>query len=318
MMLKIRLFEERIIELYPRQDIKTPVHLCIGQEAIAAGVCHWLKSDDYIFSTHRCHGHVIAKGMGLRALMAEFYGRKTGCCGGKGGSMHLSDPGLGIPATSAIVGGGIPLAVGAALGFKFKKSRSISVVFFGDGAVDEGVFFESLNFSALKKVPVLFVCENNFYATNSPQKARQPKDNIFRRGEIFGIRGYRCDGNDAAAVARMSQRLIKNIRGGRGPYLLECRTYRWKAHVGPDCDAEKGCRPQYELDSWMKRCPVKTFENRLLKNRLLSKEKIAVLRSTILNEIAAAEDFAKGSPFPDSADVDRQVYWKEEPCPGQK
>ncbi len=225
--------------------------------------------------------------------------------------MHLSDPERGIFATSAIVGGGIPLAVGAALSLKFKKSRNIVVTFFGDGAVDEGVFYESLNFAALKKLPVLFVCENNFYATNSPLKSRQPLDNIFKRGEVFGISGFRCDGNDAIEILDISRRLIEKIRKGLGPFLLECRTYRWKAHVGPDCDVEKGCRPCYELDSWVKRCPIKRLKGRLLKKRILAKEKIEKIRGQIQEEIAIAESFAKNSPFPDGEGVCENVYREE-------
>lgn len=318
MMLKIRLFEERIVQLYPEQEIRTPIHLYIGQEAIAAGVSHHLKKEDCVFTNHRCHGHCIAKGMGLSSVMAELYGKKTGCCKGRGGSMHLSDPEWGIFATSAIVGGGIPLAVGAALSLKFKKGKNIVVTFFGDGAVDEGVFYESLNFAALKKLPVLFVCENNFYATNSPLKARQPLDNIFKKGKIFGISGFRCDGNNAIEILDISRRLIEKIRKGFGPFLLECRTYRWKGHVGPDCDVKKGCRPYYELDSWMKRCPIKRLESHLLKKRILAREKIEKIRSQIHEEIAIAETFAKNSPFPDREGVCENVYREEVSCPGQK
>ena len=307
-MLKIRLFEERIIQLYPQQQMRTPVHLCIGQEAIAAAVCHNLVREDYLFTTHRCHGHCIAKGMSLSVLMAELYGKKTGCCRGKGGSMHLIDPDIGILATSAIVAGGIPLAVGAALSLKFRKSKNIAVTFFGDGAVDEGAFFESLNFAALKKLPVLFVCENNFYATNSPQRARQPLDNIFKKGQIFGIRGFRCDGNDAIKIWNVSRRLIEKIRRGYGPYLLECRTYRWKGHVGPDCDVEKGCRPKYEFNSWIKKCPIKRLEGFLLKEKALTQEKIENLRRQLQEEIITAEGFAKNSPFPDKEEVYQDVY----------
>ncbi|MDP2923147.1 MAG: thiamine pyrophosphate-dependent dehydrogenase E1 component subunit alpha [Candidatus Omnitrophota bacterium] len=318
MMLKIRLFEERIVQLYPQQEIRTPVHLCIGQEAIAAGVCHNLKKEDYVFTNHRGHGHCIAKGMSLSSIMAELYGKKTGCCKGKGGSMHLADADWGILATSAIVGGGIPLAVGAALSLKFKKSKNIAVTFFGDGAVDEGVFYESLNFAALKKLPVLFVCENNFYATNSPLKARQPLDNIFKRSEIFGIKGFRCDGNDAIEILDTSFRLIEKIRKGFGPFLLECRTYRWKSHVGPDYDVEKGCRPQYELESWIKKCPVKRLERHLLKKRVLTKEKIEKIHCQIQEEITVAQNFAKNSPFPDIEALYQDVYHEGVLCPGQK
>jgi len=307
-MLKIRLFEEKIIKLYPEREVRTPVHLYIGEEAIAAGVIHYLKKEDYVFTNHRCHGHCIAKGMSLSSIMAELYGKETGCCKGKGGSMHLSDQNWGIFATSAIVGGGIPLAVGAALSLKFKRSKNIAVTFFGDGAIDQGVFYESLNFAALKKLPVLFVCENNFYATNSPQKKRQSKDNIFKKGEVFGVRGFRCDGNDAIEIMGTSRKVIEKVRKGSGPFLLECRTYRWKGHVGPDCDFEKGCRPKHELDSWMKKCPIKKLENHLLKKKILTKEKIIKIRSQIQNEINNAETFAKNSPFPDQKEVDKDVY----------
>jgi len=305
--LKIRLFEERIVTLYPEQKMRTPVHLCLGQEAIAAGVCFHLKLKDYLFTTHRCHGHCIAKGVSLRAMMAEFYGKKTGLCSGKGGSMHLVDPTVGIVATSAIVGGGIPLAVGAALTVKLKKEKRVVVVFFGDGAVDEGVFYESLNFAALKKLPILFVCENNFYATNSPQRVRQPLDNIFERGKIFGIPGFRCDGNDAVKVLDLSGRLIAKIRQQKGPILLECRTYRWKGHVGPDCDSEKGCRSKVEIDAWMSKCPLKKLETYCLKKRILTKDLIGEMRSKLAEEIDEAVAWAKASPLPLKTDVTENV-----------
>ncbi len=311
MMLKIRLFEERIVGLYPKQEMRTPVHLYIGEEAIAAGVCKCLKNDDLIFTTHRCHGHCIAKGMALSVIMAELYGKKTGCCRGKGGSMHLADPNHGILATSAIVGGGIPIAVGSALSFKYRKKKNVVVSFFGDGAVDEGIFYESLNFAALKKLPILFVCENNFYATNSPLRARQPLDNIFEKGRVFGIAGYRCDGNDAIKVMSITSRLIGGIRKGSGPYLLECRTYRWKGHVGPDCDIENGCRPQYEMEKWMRRCPIRKLERLLVKSGPLDSGKIAKIRDGIEKEIDSAYAYAKSSPPPGPGDVYEDVYYKE-------
>lgn len=310
-MLRIRLFEERIVELYPQQQIKTPVHLYIGQEAVAAGVCFYLRKEDFLFSNHRCHGHCIAKGIPLPSLMAELYGKETGCCRGKGGSMHLSDRDYGILATSALVGGGIPLAVGAALSLKLKKSKNIVVVFFGDGAVDQGVFYESMNFAALKTLPVLFVCENNFYATNSPLRARQSRDNIFKKGEVFGIRGFRCEGNDALKVLKAAGRLIQKIREGKGPFLMECRTYRWKGHVGPDCDVDKKCRPAQELSYWVKRCPLQKLQDYLFNKRILTEDKIEKIRSEARKEITAAEDFARKSPFPDIKKVSRDVYYRE-------
>lgn len=306
-MLRIRFFEERIVELYPRQEIKTPVHLCIGQEAVAAGVCCNLSKDDYVFTNHRGHGHCIAKGMPLPEIMAELYGKKTGCCKGKGGSMHLSDADYGILATSAIVAAGIPAAVGAALSIKFRKGKNIAAVFFGDGAVDEGVFYESLNFAALKKLPVLFVCENNFYATNSPLKARQPVDNIFKKGKIFGIPGARCDGNDALKIADISRGAIDKIRRGAGPMLIECRTYRWKGHVGPDCDFDKNCRTKKELDFWMDNCPVKKMERYLLRKKIITAAKKQEIVSRIRKEIEQAEVFAQESPYPEASELYQDV-----------
>ncbi len=295
--------------LYPEQKMRTPVHLCLGQEAIAAGVCFHLKLKDYLFTTHRCHGHCIAKGVSLRAMMAEFYGKQTGLCSGKGGSMHLVDPERGIVATSAIVGGGIPLAVGAALSVKLKKEKRVVVVFFGDGAVDEGVFYESLNFAALKKLPILFVCENNFYATNSTQESRQPLDNIFERARIFGIPGFRCDGNDALKVTNLAGRLVAKVRQQKGPMLLECRTYRWKGHVGPDCDSEKGYRPKDEIDAWIRKCPLKKLEKYCLKKRILTIEGIEEIRLKLSKEIDEAVEWAQEGPLPLKADVTQNVTY---------
>lgn len=308
MMLKIRLFEEKIVELYPQKEMRTPVHLCLGQEAIAAGVCFYLKKEDFLFSTHRCHGHCLAKGMDMRAMMAEFYGKRTGCCVGKGGSMHLSDPNFGVLATSAIVGGGIPLAVGAAWAAQLRRSSQIAVVFFGDGATEEGVFSESLNFAALKKLPILFICENNFYATNSPLGARQPLDNIHKKGEAFGIKGFRCDGNDVRRVLGVTEPLVENIRRGSGPYLLECRTYRWKGHVGPDCDVEKGCRPRVEHEAWLKKCPLKKIERDLLSRGVLSRSIKEEMTDQLSAQVDEAVRFAQESLFPDPGDVLSGVY----------
>lgn len=308
LMLKIRRFEEKIVELYPAQDMRTPVHLYIGQEAIATGVCLNLRKDDYIFSNHRGHGHCIAKGMDLKPMMAEFYGRKTGCCKGKGGSMHIVDPENGILGTSAIVGGGLPLAVGAALASVMKENGRISVAFFGDGAVDEGSFHESLNFASLKKLPVLFVCENNFYATSSHQSVRQPSDDIAQLAEGYRIPGVSIDGNDVITVFKTAQKAVKLARSGKGPTLIECKTYRWKGHVGPDCDVEKGCRPKEELEQWIKRCPVKWFKELLLNENLMSESEMSQVAKLVDEEIEEAVVFAKNSPFPEERELLEDVY----------
>ena len=307
-MLRIRRFEEKIIELYPAQDMRTPVHLCIGQEAIAAGVCDNLRQEDYIFTTHRNHGHCIAKGIDIAALMAEFYGKVTGCSRGKGGSMHPVAPECGILGTSAIVGGCIALAVGTALASSFQQDGKISVAFFGDGATDEGIFHESLNFASLKKLPVLFICENNFYATNSPQSARQPHDHIAKRGASYHIPGFQVDGNDVVRIYQTAQRAAARARAGKGPSLIECRTYRWKGHVGPDCDYEKGCRPEAELRDWMQRCPLELFQSRLLADGIITAAEIVSLTEIIDADLAAAVRFGKESPVPETTDLFRHVY----------
>jgi pyruvate dehydrogenase E1 component alpha subunit len=308
MMLKIRKFEEKLVELYPEQEIKCPVHLYIGEEAIAAGVCANLRKDDYVFSNHRSHGHYIAKGGDFKALMAELYGRKTGCCKGKGGSMHLAAPEVGIFGTSAIVGGGIPLAVGTALASVMQENDKVSVAFFGDGAVDEGIFHESLNFASLRKLPVIFACENNFYATNSPQSARQPADNIAKRAEGYMIPGGRVDGTDVIAVFEAAGEAVKRARKGEGPTLIECRAYRWKGHVGPDYDFELGFRPKEELDEWLEKCPIKRYEKFLLNQNIMSESGMAQIARQLDKEIEEAVIFGQRSPFPDEDELFNNLY----------
>ncbi|HMM39173.1 MAG TPA: thiamine pyrophosphate-dependent dehydrogenase E1 component subunit alpha [Desulfovibrio sp.] len=262
-MILLRRFEEKIVEVYGRQDMKTPVHLYIGQEAVATGVCAHLRPEDYLFTTHRNHCHCLAKGADPTPLYAEFYGRVTGCCRGMGGSMHSSFPALGILGTSAIVGGGIPHGVGTALASRLRGDGRVSVVFFGDGASEEGTFHESLNFAALKKLPVLFVCENNGYATASPLANRQPSGDISRRAAAYGMPAERLDGNDVEAVYEAAGRAVEHLRRGLGPYFLEPATYRWKGHVGPGEDWENGARPRAELEEWKPRCPLARLLRRL-------------------------------------------------------
>lgn len=295
---RIRCFEERIVTLYPDQEMQTPVHLCLGQEGIAAGVCLNLQQEDYIFSTHRSHGHCIAKGMPLPAIAAELYGRVDGCAGGRGGSMHLVDPQHGIPGTTAIVGGSIPLAVGAALSAQLQGNGRIAVAFFGDGASEEGSFHESLNFAALHRLPVLFICENNFYATNSPIAARQPNIGIAGKGAAYGIPGEVIDGNDTLAVYAAARDAVARARSGQGPTLLECHTYRWKGHVGPLCDVEQGCRPLPELENWKERCPLTAIEKEMLENGIVTERELHSIHHVIMKEVTDAFDFAQKSSHP--------------------
>ncbi len=249
-MLLLRLAEEKVAALYPQQEMRSPVHLYIGQEAVAAGVCANLKTTDYALGSHRSHGSYLAQGGSLKAMFAELYGRRDGCAAGRGGSMHMVDESVGFLGTSALVGGTIPMAVGAAWSARLRGTDAVAACFFGDAAVEEGVFTESLNLAALHRLPVLFVCENNLYATCTPLAPRQPAAaaEIRRRGEPFGIPGVRVDGNDVLAVHEAAATAVARARKGEGPTLLECMTYRWKGHVGPDADTHLGYRSQVELD----------------------------------------------------------------------
>jgi len=302
-MLRIRKLEERVAELVSRDEIICPCHLYIGEEAVATGICSALRRDDYVFSTHRSHGHYIAKGGDIKALMAELYGRATGCSRGRGGSMHLASPDMGLPGSSAIVAGTIPLAVGAALAFSIQKKDSISVAFFGDGAVNEGVWYESLNFAALKKLPVIFVCENNLYSTHMPLASCLAETNIYKKAEAFNMPGVRVDGNDVVAVFKAATKAIEDARHGEGPALIECTTYRWRGHVGPSDDLDKGLRSKEELDYWKKRCPIKMFEEVLFKRGILSESDKIPIYSDIVREVEEALAFAKESPYPDPGEL---------------
>ncbi len=309
MMVLIRQFEEQIITVYPAQDMKTPVHLCIGQEAICAGVCAHLKPTDYLFSTHRSHGHCLAKGADIVKLYAEFYGRVDGCSRGKGGSMHLCAPEVGIPGTTAIVGGGIPLAVGTALASRLRGDNRVSVTFFGDGASDEGTFHEAMNFASLKKLAVVFVCENNGYATNSPISARHPHPDIHCLAKGYDIPAWSVDGNNVKAVYQAAEEAVKRAREGHGPGFLECKTYRWKGHVGPECDWEKGCRPKEELMEWMEKCPIESFKKTCLDTGVMTAEEFSAMVEETDRNMEQAIEKAKKSPYPQEDELNEHVYY---------
>jgi len=307
-MLRARRFGEKIVEVYGAQDMKTPVHLSIGQEAVAAGVCLNLKADDYLFTTHRSHAHLLSKGASMTSMVAELYGLAGGCSGGKGGSMHLLDTAVSCMGASAIVGGSIPLGAGAALASQFRRDGRISVSFFGDGASEEGLFHETLNFASLKKLPVLFVCENNSYATNSHIRARQPHFDIARRAESYDIESVIVDGNDVLAVHGAAAAAVSRLRAGNGPAFIECKTYRWKGHVGPECDYLKGCRPKEELDQWMKLCPVQAFKDALLKDGVLTMSAFYAMLKDIDAEIAEAWLTARAGEMPAPEALYKDVY----------
>ncbi|BCS87530.1 thiamine pyrophosphate-dependent dehydrogenase E1 component subunit alpha [Pseudodesulfovibrio sediminis] len=308
-MVLLRCFEEKIVEVYGRQDMKTPVHLYIGQEAIATGVCAHLRKEDYLVTTHRSHAHCLAKGADPQALYAEFYGRVDGCCKGMGGSMHPAFPDLGIIGTSAIVGGGIPHGVGTALASSLRGDDRISVVFFGDGASEEGTFHESLNFAALKKLPVLFVCENNGYATVSPLFNRQPNPDVSERAKGYGITSYCVDGNDVEAVYEAADKAVKQLRQGGGPVFIEAKTYRWKGHVGPGEDWKTGARDREELEQWKKECPLKRYLAKLKEDGVSASDFDALVQKTDAMLDAALEE-ARKSEFPPTEQMYELLYRK--------
>ncbi len=307
-MLLIRRFEERAGDLVASGEIKTPCHLCIGQEAVATGVCLALKKEDYIFGNHRSHGHYIAKGGSLKELMAELFCKVTGCSKGKGGSMHIIAPEVGLLGTPPIVAASIPIAVGAALSSVLRGVERVAVSFFGDGATNEGVFYESLNFAALKKLPVVFVCENNLYSTHMPIAKCLADTNIAKKAEGFNLPGVQIDGNDVIKVYQTAKKAVGRARQGEGPTLIECQTYRWRGHVGYQDDLDKGLRTKEELSSWLARCPIKRLEELLVKENMLSGEKKNQISQKIEKEIETAVKFAKESDYPGNEELNRDVF----------
>jgi pyruvate dehydrogenase E1 component alpha subunit len=300
-MLRIRFFEDKVAQcLVNEPKIKCPVHLYTGQEAIAAGVCANLGTDDFVYSTHRSHGHYIAKGGDIKTLAAELYGKETGCSRGRGGSMHLISPTVGFLGSSAIVGGSIPLAVGSALAFKQQENKHVAVAFFGDGATNEGIFYESLNFASLMKLPVVFICENNLYSTHMPIEKCLAVTNISEKAKDFGMFGITIDGNNVPDVYLAAKHAIGKARNGEGPSLLECKTYRWYGHVGPRNDIDVGLRSQAELDYWKSRCPIKLHEQLLTQLNIMSLSDISKVREDISQDTEKAFKFARESPDPDS------------------
>ncbi len=306
--LRIRKVEEKIAELYPDQEMRCPVHLSIGQEASAVAVCGNLKKSDYIFSNHRSHGHYLAKGGDLKAMIAEIYGKSTGCSKGFGGSMHLIDKAVGFMGATAIVSNSIPLAVGVALKFKMKKEDRIAVTFFGDAATEEGVFHESVNFASLHQLPVLFVCENNLYSVYTPLSERQPKREIYKLAEAHGIESVQIKKQELFYLCDRTRQIIKKIKAKRMPMLIEIMTYRWKEHCGPNFDNNLGYRSEEEFLRWRKKDPLKKAKKMLYKEKTLNKKIEEKLNKEIEIEIEEAVKFAKNSSFPVRKDFDEQLY----------
>jgi TPP-dependent pyruvate/acetoin dehydrogenase alpha subunit len=300
----IRTMEETIAERYPQGKMRCPTHLSIGQEAVAAAAGLALKIKDQVVSTHRSHAHYIGKGGDLKAMMAELYGKKTGCSSGRGGSMHLIDLSVGYLASTAIVGNSIPIGVGAALSNQILKNGLISCVFIGDAAVETGVFHESANFAALKKLPVLFICENNFYSVYTHLRDRQPEGSeIWKLAAAHGLESKTGDGNDAWEVYSSILDASHRIREGGKPIFLEFQTYRWREHCGPYYDNELGYRSPDEIDHWKARDPILKFENLLLEKNMIDSKEIKLTKDELLEEVEAAFQFAEKSEFPSDEDA---------------
>lgn len=310
-MLRIRFCEEGFVEPILGKDILCPVHLYSGQEAIAAGVCSALDKKDYVFGNHRSHGHYLAKGGDLKALVAEVFCMEKGCSRGRGGSMHLIDPEAGMMGSAPIVAGTISLAVGAALAASIRKDGRVAASFFGDGATGEGVLGESLNFAALKKLPVLFVCENNFYSTHLSIDEIRVNRNIYQVGRPYGVKCFHVDGNDAVKIYEKSRQLVDLCRNGQGPVILECLTYRQRGHVGPDDNVQgmhTDIRPAEEVARWLRRDPIRKMERSLSKELGMSSQKITDIRASVRKEIDAAFRYARSCSFPDRKEIGSYVF----------
>lgn len=307
-MLRIRRIEEAVADRYAEQEMRCPMHLCIGQEAIAAGVCASLDSRDLMFSNHRAHGHYLAKGGSLPGMIAELYGRSTGCCGGRGGSMHLIDLDAGFMGATPIVGGTVPLAVGSAWASALKNSGQVTVVFFGDGCFEEGVVHESLNFAALHKLPIVFVCENNDFSVYTRRNERQPDRPIFELARAHGMDAAAGNGNDVEEVRDSAGAAIARARQGQGPQFLEFRTYRWREHCGPNFDDDLNYRSAQEIEEGMQDCPIEGYKSKLQREDPSFGALIDSYEAEIKKEIAAAFDFALASPRPSINDAKGKLY----------
>jgi TPP-dependent pyruvate/acetoin dehydrogenase alpha subunit len=307
-MLKIRLFEERVIDLYARGLIPGLAHLYIGEEAVAAGVCGVLRENDYITSTHRGHGHVIAKGADLKPMMAELFGKKTGYCKGKGGSMHIADMEIGILGANGIAGAGIPIAVGAGMSAKWRGTDQVTVCFFGDDGSNSGTFHEGLNLASLYRLPVIFVCENNRYGISVGQEKQRLIQDIAIRATSYDMPGIVVNGNDVLEVYEASLKAMKRGWAGEGPTLIECKTYRWRGHHEGDPNQGRRYRTTEEIETWKEGDPIKRMASKLIVDRILTKKKMDDLKNEILEEIEQAVAFANESEFPSIEEMYEDVY----------
>jgi len=304
-MLEIRLFEEKVFDLYGQNLVPGTIHLYAGEEAVAVGVCSNLNVDDYITSTHRGHGHCIAKGADLRRTMAEILGKKTGYCKGKGGSMHIADFAVGMLGATAVVGAGLPIAVGAGLSAKLRKTSQVVACFFGEGASNQGTFHESINMASVWALPVVFVCENNLYAMGTRQSRIMSVQNVADRAAAYGIPGVIVDGNDVLVVYEAARKAVERARAGKGPTLIECKTYRHKGHSRVDSGKY---RPKEEVEEWLGKDPVKRFRQAMLGNGILTQTELEHVEKEVADEVADAVKFALDSPYPEGKEALENVY----------
>lgn len=307
-MLRIRRAELKIESLYHEDEMKTPIHLCNGQEAIAVGVCANLAIDDPIFTTYRSHGQYLAKGGSMKAMMAELHCKETGCSKGRGGSMHLVDLSVGHYGSSAIVAGSIPIATGMALAKQMKGESAVTTVFFGDGATDEGAFYESVNFAMLKQLPILYIYENNQWAVCSHVSARKAGECLYHEADPDLLFSTVVDGNSVLDVYEAATRAVERARTGRGPSFIECKTYRIRGHAGSGPDTGLGYRTVEEVAEWEARCPVETFRETLLADGQATQDALKEMERTIDAEIEDAFEFARKGPLPKGEDVLLNLY----------
>jgi TPP-dependent pyruvate/acetoin dehydrogenase alpha subunit len=305
-MLRIRLVEEAIADHYGEGEMRCPVHLSIGQEAVAVGVCEALRPTDRIYSTHRCHAHYLAKGGDLTRMFAEICGKEAGCIGGRGGSMHLMDIGKGVMASIPIVSSSIPVAVGSALADKRMRNGKVTVSFFGDASIEEGVFHESANFASLHRLPVIFVCENNLYSVYTHLNQRQPDRPLIDVARAHAIAAFEADGNDIETCYDLTKQAAERACDGEGPTFLLFNTYRWREHCGPSFDNDVGYRSEAEFKDWEQRCPVQRLRSRL--GSILAVDWEAAMTAEIRAEIEDARAFARSAPLPDAGTAPLHVY----------
>jgi len=304
-MLEIRLFEEKVFELYGQNLVPGTIHLYAGEEAVAVGVCANLRKDDYIVSTHRGHGHCLAKGARLDKTMAEILGKRTGYCKGKGGSMHIADFSVGMLGATAVVGAGIPIATGAGLSIKLRGTEQVTACFFGDGASNQGTFHEGVNMAAIWKLPVLFVCENNLYAMGTRQNRVMLAESIATRASAYGIPGVSVDGTDVLRVYEAARAAVQRARRGEGPTLIECRTYR---HMGHSRIDPATYRPREEVEEWLRRDPIQRLRRGLIEGGHLSDAEVQVLERAVAKNVESAVEFAMESPYPSSEEALDDLY----------